>query len=67
MHFITLKHLLCDIHMKDNKKKKLSDLNIKGPKGKGYLYDIFGKQIQSEKVPVLRTVPMQRNLTRNWN
>lgn len=50
--FTTSKHLLCDIHMKDNIKKKLSDLNIKGPKGKGYLYDIFGKQIQSEKVPV---------------
>lgn len=51
--FTTSKHLLCDIHMKDNIKRKLSDLNIKGHISKEYIYDIFGKQIQSEKVPGL--------------
>lgn len=51
--FTLSKHLLCDIHMKDNIKKKLSDLNIKGHIGKEYIYDIFKKQIQSEKVPGL--------------
>lgn len=39
--------------MKDNIKKNLSDLNIKGHIGKEYIYDIFKKQIQSEKVPGL--------------
>lgn len=51
--FTKSKHLLCDIHMKDNIKKKLADLNIKGEEAKDYINDIFGRQIQSEKVPGL--------------
>lgn len=39
--------------MKENIKKKLSDLSINGHIGKECIYDIFGKQIQSEKVPVV--------------
>lgn len=51
--FTKSKHLLCDIHMKDNIKKKLTDLSIKGEVAKEYIHDIFDKQIQSEKVPGL--------------
>lgn len=51
--FYNFKTPLCDIHFKENLKKKLHHLNIKGHIGKEYIYDIFGKQIQSEKVPVV--------------
>ncbi|XP_062611131.1 uncharacterized protein LOC134272979 isoform X2 [Saccostrea cucullata] len=51
--FTNSKHLLCDIHMKDNIKKKLTDLSIKAEEATEYIQDIFGKQINSEKVPGL--------------
>lgn len=39
------KHLRCDIHMKDNIKRKLSQLGITGTTAKEIIYDIFGKQV----------------------
>lgn len=39
------KHLLCDIHMKDNIVKKMTALNIVGETGTQFLNEIFGKQI----------------------
>ena len=47
------KHLLCDIHMKDNIKRKLCNLGINGKEAQEFLKDIFGKQVQTQKIPGL--------------
>ena len=39
------KHLRCDIHMKDNVKRKLSQLGITGTLAKEIVFDIFGKKV----------------------
>ena len=39
------KHLRCDIHMKDNVKRKLSQLGITGMLAKEIVFDIFGKKV----------------------
>ena len=37
-------HLLCDIHMKDNIKSKLTSLHISGHTAEEYITEIFGRQ-----------------------
>lgn len=44
-------HLLCDMHMKDNIKSKLSKLQI--TKAASYMQDIFGKDFEQERQPGL--------------
>ena len=43
------KHLRCDIHMKDNIKRKLSQLNITGDVASEIMPDVFGKKIDGGK------------------
>ena len=43
------KHLRCDIHMKDNIKRKLSQLNITGDVASEIMSDVFGKKIDGGK------------------
>ena len=40
-----VKHLRCDIHMKDNMKRKLSQLGISGDIALEIMSDVFGKKI----------------------
>ena len=43
-HFLpSAKHLLCDIHMKDNCKRKLAELNITPIQSSQFIADIFGQ------------------------
>ena len=51
--FTKAAHLLCDLHMVDNIKKKLNQLNIKGNIAKNYIVDIFGRVEGNIKVPGL--------------
>jgi hypothetical protein len=39
------KHLRCDIHMRDNVKRKLSEIGISGAVAAEIMYDIFGKKL----------------------
>lgn len=41
--FVNAKHLRCDIHLKDNVKRKLNDLDIGGIAASEIFFDIFGK------------------------
>lgn len=41
--FVNAKHLRCDIHLKDNVKRKLNDLGIGGIAASEIFFDIFGK------------------------
>lgn len=59
--FTTSKHLLCDIHMKGNIKRKLSDQNIKGHIGKEYIME---NRFILKGYQVLWAVPTQRYLTK---
>lgn len=43
-------HLLCDIHMVDNIKRKLNKLNIKGHLARQYIQDIFGHIQKDTKI-----------------
>ena len=47
--FSGAKHLLCDLHMKDNIKQKLLNLNISTNESKIFMDDIFGIQIGQSK------------------
>ena len=46
-------HLMCDIHMRDNIDSKLSHLGIRAPVSEEYRVDIFGKNINSIRIPGL--------------
>ena len=46
-------HLMCDIHMRDNIDSKLSQLGIRAPVSEEYRADIFGKNINSIRIPGL--------------
>ena len=41
--FVNAKHLRCDVHLKDNVKRKLNDLDIGGIAASEDFFDIFGK------------------------
>jgi hypothetical protein len=43
------KHLRCDIHMRDNIKRKLTDLGISGIPASQIISDIFGKTLGDER------------------
>ena len=47
------RHLMCDIHMKDNISSKLSELGIKSNVADQYKTDIFGQNQGSERSPGL--------------
>ena len=47
------RHLLCDIHMKDNILSKLSELGIKGKTSQLIVRDIFGKDVGTNRIPGL--------------
>ena len=47
------KHLLCDIHMRDNIVSKLCSLNIKGPEKQEFMNEIFGITINDTITPGL--------------
>ena len=47
------RHLLCDIHMKDNILSKLSELGIKGKTSQPIVRDIFGKDVGTNRIPGL--------------
>ena len=47
------RHLLCDIHMKDNILSKLSELGIKGKTSQLIVHDIFGKDVGTNRIPGL--------------
>lgn len=51
--FTDAKHLLCDVHMIDNIKKKLNALDIKGQVANQYVNDIFGQSSAAMKIPGL--------------
>ena len=46
-------HLMCDIHMRDNIDSKLPHLGIRAPVSEEYRADIFGKKIDSIRIPGL--------------
>ena len=41
--FVNAKHLLCDIHLRGNVKRKLGGLQITGAEATETMFDIFGK------------------------
>lgn len=47
--FVDAKHLRCDIHLKDNVKRKLNELGITGAVASEIVFDIFGKGLSEEK------------------
>ena len=47
--FVDAKHLRCDIHLKDNVKRKLNELGITGAVASEIVFDIFGKVLGEEK------------------
>lgn len=61
---LTLVLHLCDIHMKGNIKRKLSDQNIKGHIGKEYIME---NRFILKGYRVLWAVATQRYSTKNWN
>ena len=47
------RHLLCDLHMKDNIVSKMNELGIRGKQSEVILSDIFGRDIGCKRVPGL--------------
>ena len=41
--FVNAKHPRCDIHLRDNVKRKLGELQITGAEATEIMFDIFGK------------------------
>ena len=41
-------HLCCDIHMRENVKRKIVELGISGHTASEIMFDIFGKEINDE-------------------
>lgn len=48
--FPNAQHLCCDIHMKENVKRKLAECGIMGHIASEIMYDIFGKAVSGDKV-----------------
>ena len=46
-------HLLCDLHMKDNVRSKMTKLGITKSTATKYMHDIFGRDISDERQPGL--------------
>ncbi|XP_028411673.1 uncharacterized protein LOC114534428 [Dendronephthya gigantea] len=47
------KHLLCDLHMRDNISSKLHELGIRGEVAKSIVLDVFGRRVGGERIPGL--------------